>query len=75
MISLDTPGATFLAYTPNGKRLITVGVDNFCRIFTTGSDDEPITLDDCQENNTAVAASVRKPYTFTSIDVYVVGIE
>ncbi|KAF2182696.1 chromosome segregation protein-like protein [Zopfia rhizophila CBS 207.26] len=51
-----TPGATFLAYTPNGKKLITVGVDNFCRIFSTGSDDEPVTVDDCQENNTAVVA-------------------
>ena len=56
---LDTPGATFVAYTPNGKKLITVGVDNFCRIFTPGSDDEPVTVDDCQENNTAVVAGVR----------------
>ncbi|KAF2118900.1 WD40-repeat-containing domain protein [Lophiotrema nucula] len=51
-----TPGATFLTYTPNGKKLVTVGVDNFCRIFTTGSDDEPVTVDDCQENNTAIVA-------------------
>ncbi|KAF2197933.1 WD40 repeat-like protein [Delitschia confertaspora ATCC 74209] len=51
-----TPGATFLSYTPNGKKLITVGIDNYCRIFTTGSDEEPATIDDCQENNTAIAA-------------------
>ncbi|KAF3041531.1 hypothetical protein E8E12_005479 [Didymella heteroderae] len=50
------PGATYLAYTPNGKNLITAGVDNYCRVFTTGSDDEPITVDDCQENNAAVVA-------------------
>ncbi|KAL1654998.1 DNA polymerase alpha accessory factor Mcl1 [Didymella pomorum] len=50
------PGATYLAYTPNGKKLITAGVDNYCRVFTTGSDDEPITVDDCQENNAAVVA-------------------
>ncbi|KAH7392835.1 chromosome segregation protein-like protein [Pyrenochaeta sp. MPI-SDFR-AT-0127] len=50
------PGATYLAYTPNGKKLITAGVDNYCRVFSTGSDDEPVTLDDCQENNTAVVA-------------------
>ncbi|KAJ4287545.1 DNA polymerase alpha accessory factor Mcl1 [Kalmusia sp. IMI 367209] len=50
------PGPTFLAYTPNGKKLITAGVDNFCRIFSTGSDEEPSNVDDCQENNLAVAA-------------------
>ncbi|KNG45689.1 minichromosome loss protein 1 protein [Stemphylium lycopersici] len=50
------PGATYLAYTPNGKKLVTAGVDNYCRVFTTGSDDEPVTVDECQENNTAVVA-------------------
>lgn len=55
---LDAPGATFLTYTPNGKKLITAGVDNFCRIFSTGSDDEPVTVDDVQENNTAIVAGV-----------------
>jgi hypothetical protein len=59
IIRLDAPGATFLTYTPNGKKLITAGVDNFCRIFSTGSDDEPVTVDDCQENNTAIVAGVR----------------
>lgn len=55
----DAPGATYLAYTPNGKKLVTAGVDNYCRVFTTGSDDEPVTVDECQENNTAVVAGVR----------------
>ncbi|CBX96800.1 hypothetical protein IAQ61_008248 [Plenodomus lingam] len=50
------PGATYLAYTPNGKKLVTAGIDNYCRVFSTGSDDEPITVDDCQENNNAVVA-------------------
>ncbi|KAF2003030.1 WD40 repeat-like protein, partial [Amniculicola lignicola CBS 123094] len=49
-------GPTFLAYTPNGKKLITVGTDNFCRVFSTGSDDEPITVDDIQESNHAIVA-------------------
>ncbi|KAF2463650.1 chromosome segregation protein-like protein [Lindgomyces ingoldianus] len=52
-----TPGATFLTYTPNGKKLITAGVDNFCRIFSTGSDDEPVMVDECMENSTAIVAS------------------
>jgi chromosome transmission fidelity protein 4 len=54
----DAPGATYLAYTPNGKKLVTAGVDNYCRVFSTGSDDEPITVDNCQEDNTAVVAGV-----------------
>ena len=29
------------------------------RVYTTGSDGEPTNLDDCQENNTALAATVR----------------
>jgi WD40 repeat protein len=59
-ITSDAPGATYLTYTPDGKKLITAGVDNYCRIFTTGSDDEPVTLDDCQENNAAIVAGVSK---------------
>lgn len=55
---VDAPGPTYLAYTPNGKKLVTAGVDNYCRVFSTGSDDEPVTIDDCQENNTAVVAGV-----------------
>jgi len=55
----DPSGPTFLTYTPNGKRLITAGSNNVIRVYTTGSDGEPTNIDDCQENNTAVAASVR----------------
>ncbi|KAL8799563.1 MAG: hypothetical protein Q9182_005802 [Xanthomendoza sp. 2 TL-2023] len=50
-------GQTFLTYTPDGTKLVTTGSNNVIRIYTTGSDDEPINIDDCQENNTAVAAS------------------
>ncbi|MCJ1357324.1 MAG: hypothetical protein MMC33_007320 [Icmadophila ericetorum] len=50
-------GPTFLTYTPSGRKLITAGSNNAIRVYTTGSDGEPTNIDDCQENNTAVAAS------------------
>ncbi|KAL9107530.1 MAG: hypothetical protein Q9187_008415, partial [Circinaria calcarea] len=50
-------GPTFLTYTPNGRKLITAGSNNAIRVYTTGSDGEPTNIDDCQENNTALAAS------------------
>ncbi|KAI4161641.1 MAG: hypothetical protein LQ342_004649 [Letrouitia transgressa] len=50
-------GPTSLTYTPNGNRLITVGSNNVIRVYTTGSDGEPTNIDDCTENNTAVAAT------------------
>ncbi|KAL9123950.1 MAG: hypothetical protein Q9217_006674 [Psora testacea] len=50
-------GPTFLAYTPNGRQLVTAGSNNVVRVYTTGSDGEPTNLDDCQENNTALAAT------------------
>ncbi|KAL8781833.1 MAG: hypothetical protein Q9213_005835 [Squamulea squamosa] len=50
-------GPTFLTYTPDGTKLITAGSNNVIRVYTTGSDGEPTNIDDCQENNTAVAAS------------------
>ncbi len=56
--SIDPSGPTFLTYTPNGNRLITAGSNNVVRVYTTGSDGEPTNIDDCQESNTAVAASV-----------------
>ncbi|KAK5009033.1 hypothetical protein LTR28_003047 [Elasticomyces elasticus] len=52
-----TPGPTFLSYTPNGRKLITVGLNNAMRIFETGSDAEPITIDDVQDAHTAIAAA------------------
>lgn len=57
----DTPGPTFLCYTPNGRKLITVGLNNAIRVFTTGSDAEPVTIDECSDSNTAVAATVLVP--------------
>ena len=54
----DPAGPTFLKYTPNGRKLITAGTNNVIRVYETGDDGEPINIDDCQENNTAIAASV-----------------
>ena len=59
-------GTTRCAYTPDGDRLITVGVNNTIRIYKTTGDDEPTNIDDCPENNTCVAASS---------DFFVVGAE
>ena len=56
----DPPGPTFLSYTPNGRRLVTAGCNTFIRIYETGSSGEPVNVDDCQENNLAVAATVWK---------------
>ncbi|KAI9774888.1 MAG: WD repeat and HMG-box DNA binding-domain containing protein 1 [Geoglossum simile] len=52
-----TPGQTYLTYTPDGKRLITAGSNDAIRVYTTGSDGEPVNIDDCQELNTAVVAT------------------
>ncbi|KAF2146129.1 uncharacterized protein K452DRAFT_315383 [Aplosporella prunicola CBS 121167] len=51
------PGPTFLSYTPNGRKLITVGLNNAIRVFHTGSVDEPTNIDNAQDSNTAVAAA------------------
>ncbi|KAG7010133.1 mitochondrial escape protein 2 [Physcia stellaris] len=51
------PGVTALAYTPNGKKLITVGANDVIRVYTTGSTSEPRNIDMCPENNLAVAAT------------------
>lgn len=52
-----TQGITKCAYTPDGGRLVTVGSNNTIRLYTTGSDGEPTNIDDCQEQNVAVATS------------------
>ncbi|KAF1810105.1 putative chromosome segregation protein [Eremomyces bilateralis CBS 781.70] len=52
-----TPGPTYLSYTPNGRHLVTVGLNNAIRIFQSGSDSEPTNIDNCQESNFAVAAA------------------
>lgn len=54
----DPFGPTCLAYTPNGKSLITAGANSVVRVYMTGSDGEPTNIDDCQENNLAIAAAV-----------------
>ncbi|KAL9001399.1 MAG: hypothetical protein Q9188_005479 [Gyalolechia gomerana] len=59
-------GPTFLTYTPDGTKLVTAGSNNVIRVYTTGSDGEPTNIDDCQENNTALAATN---------DIFIVGAE
>ena len=61
-----TQGTTRCAYTKDGTRLVTVGSNNLIRMYKTGSDGEPTNIDDCQENNVAVAAGQ---------DIFVVGAE
>ncbi|OAQ80348.1 chromosome segregation protein (SepB) [Purpureocillium lilacinum] len=51
-----TQGTTRCAYTTDGSRLVTVGSNNTIRLYKTGSDGEPINIDDCQEQNVAMAA-------------------
>lgn len=46
-----------MSYTPDGTKLVTVGLNNAIRIFHTGSDAEPTTIDDCPDSNTTVAAT------------------
>ncbi|GAB7366076.1 hypothetical protein MBLNU230_g7642t1 [Neophaeotheca triangularis] len=50
------PGPTYLSYTPNGKKLITAGLNGAVRIFEHDSDDEPAIIDVTTENHFAVAA-------------------
>ncbi|KAK7416256.1 DNA polymerase alpha accessory factor Mcl1 [Neonectria punicea] len=57
--SAFTQGTTRCTYTSDGSRLVTVGSNNTIRLYTTGSDGEPTNIDDCQEQNVAVAASDR----------------
>ncbi|OLL24004.1 Minichromosome loss protein 1 [Neolecta irregularis DAH-3] len=52
-----TPGQTRLAYTPDGKSLITVGSDQLIRKFTIGSDDEPLSIEQHEDAITGIATS------------------
>jgi chromosome transmission fidelity protein 4 len=61
-----TSGTTRCAYTADGARLVSVGSNNTIRLYKTGSDGEPTNVDDCQEQNTTLAAAQ---------DVFVVGSE
>ncbi|KAB8303801.1 hypothetical protein EYC80_005175 [Monilinia laxa] len=49
-----TSGPTYLSYTPDGTKLVTVGSNNTTRVYKTGSDGEPTNIDDCQEQNMGV---------------------
>jgi chromosome transmission fidelity protein 4 len=60
-----TEGLTHCAYTPDGTKLVSVGSNNTIRVYKTGSDGEPINIDD-DEENTAVA---------TANDFFVIGHE
>ena len=62
----DAPGPTFLSYTPNGRKLVTVGLNGALRIFQHGSNDEPAVIDVVTDNHLAVAAAN---------DFFVVGAE
>ncbi|TVY29800.1 Minichromosome loss protein [Lachnellula hyalina] len=53
-----TAGPTFLSYTPDGTKLTTVGSNNTIRVYKTNLlDGEPSNVDDCQEQNMAVAST------------------
>jgi chromosome transmission fidelity protein 4 len=52
-----THGTTRCAYTPDGTKLVTVGSNNTIRLYKTGFDGEPTNIDDCQEQNLALATS------------------
>ncbi|KAK2624265.1 hypothetical protein QTJ16_006215 [Diplocarpon rosae] len=52
-----TRGATYLSYTPDGTKLITVGSNNTTRVYKTGFDGEPTNIDDCPEQNTGLAST------------------
>ncbi|PQE33728.1 putative sepB protein [Rutstroemia sp. NJR-2017a WRK4] len=52
-----TSGPTYLTYTPDGTKLVTVGSNNTTRVYKTGSDGEPTNIDDCQEQNLGVDAT------------------
>lgn len=53
-----TSGPTYLSYTPDGTKLVTVGSNNTTRVYKTGSDGEPTNIDDCQEQNLGVDSTV-----------------
>lgn len=54
---LDPPGPTVLAYTPDGRRVITGGSNTAIRIYTVGEDGEPKTVDGAIDGHCAIGAS------------------
>lgn len=53
----DAPGPTFCSYTPNGRKLVTVGPNGALRVFQHGSDDEPAVVDVTTDSHLAVAST------------------
>lgn len=52
----DPPGPTFFSYTPNGRKLVTVGGNGAFRVFDHLSADEPAIIDVSTEDHLAVVA-------------------
>ncbi|KAF7595163.1 hypothetical protein BBP40_007130 [Aspergillus hancockii] len=52
-----TPGTTVLAYTPNGRRVITGGSNSAIRIYTVGQDGEPKTVDEGVDGHMGIGAT------------------
>ncbi|CZR53923.1 probable sepB protein [Phialocephala subalpina] len=52
-----TRGPTYLSYTPDGTKLITVGSNNTVRVYRTGFDGEPTNIDECPEQNAGVSSA------------------
>ena len=55
-----TRGPTYLSYTPDGTKLVTVGSNNTLRVYRTGFDGEPTNIDESQENNLGVDSTVSR---------------
>ncbi|KAJ5927429.1 hypothetical protein N7516_009202 [Penicillium verrucosum] len=54
-----TPGTTILAYTPDGRRIITGGSNSAIRIYTVGEDGEPKTIDEGVDAHFGIGATNR----------------
>lgn len=61
-----THGPTYVAYTPDGTKLITAGSNNTIRVHKTGVGGEPANIDDSQGHNTAVDSTVS--ISFSSVE-------
>lgn len=47
-----------LAYTPNGKQVITGGSNSAIRVYTSGEDGEPKTIDEGVDGHFGIGATV-----------------
>ncbi|KAA8647496.1 hypothetical protein EYZ11_004398 [Aspergillus tanneri] len=52
-----TPGPTVLAYTPDGRHVITGGSNSAIRIYTVGQDGEPKTVDEGVDGHLGIGAT------------------